>query len=264
MKQHVGLLARRKAPRGLWLQGNADQALVLVEQVVADGAALEHTLTLAHILSDAACFIALWAGDLPLAARYTKMLREHTTLHALDVWHAYADAFEGEILIRQENPLAGILPLQRAIRSLDAAGYMLYNAAFKGVLAEGLVACKRYSEADSIVSDALARCKNSGEAWCVPELMRVRALSLAARKRSEEAIGLVVDGLEIARSQGALAWELKLASTLVGIDDGESARGRLGEILNRSTEGFGTRDYRDAVSGLNSDRKRSDSAVNLP
>ena len=98
----------------------------------------------------------------------------------------------------------------------------------------------------------------------MPELMRVRALSLAARKRTEEAISLVVDGLEIARSQGALAWELKLASTLVGIDDGESARGRLGEILNRSTEGFGTRDYRDAVAGLNSDRKRSDSAVNLP
>jgi predicted ATPase/DNA-binding winged helix-turn-helix (wHTH) protein len=244
------LVAQVTLARGLWLQGCADQALVLVEQMVADGLALEHTLTLAHILSDAACFIALWAGDLPLAARYTKMLREHTTLHALDVWHTYADAFEGEILIRQENPLAGMLPLQRAIRSLDAAGYVLYNAAFKAVLAEGLVACKRDADADSIVSDALARCKNSGEAWCVPELMRVRALSLAARKRTEEAIGLVVDGLEIARSQGALAWELKLASALVGIDDGESARDRLSETLNRTSEGFGTRDYRDAVARL--------------
>jgi predicted ATPase/DNA-binding winged helix-turn-helix (wHTH) protein len=244
------LTAQVTLVRGLWLQGHADQALALVEQMIAEGLALEHTLTLAHILSDAACFIALWAGDLPLAARYTKMLREHTMLHALDVWRTYADAFEGEILIRQENALEGIVPLRRAIGSLEAAGFVLHNAAFEGVLAEGLMACGRHDEADTIVSSALARCQRSGAAWCVPELMRVRALCLAARKRMDEAIGLVVDGLELAYSQGALAWELKLASTLVGIDDRDSAGDRLREILNRTSEGFGTRDYRDAVAAL--------------
>ena len=77
------------------------------------------------------------------------------------------------------------------------------------------------------------------------ELMR--ALSLTARARSVEAIDLVIDGLEIARSQGALAWELKLASTLVGIDDSGRARERLREIVNRTSEGFSTRDYREAL-----------------
>jgi predicted ATPase/DNA-binding winged helix-turn-helix (wHTH) protein len=244
------LTAQITLVRGLWLQGHADQALVLVEEMIAEGLALEHTLTLAHILSDAACFMALWAGDLPLAARYTKMLREYTTLHALDVWRTYAEAFEGEILIRQENALGGIVPLQRAIRSLEVAGFVLYNAAFEGVLAEGLMACGRHDEADRTVSNALARCQGSGEAWCVPELIRVRALSLAARERTEEAVSLAVDGLEIARSQGALAWELRLASTLLGIDDRDSARDRLREILNRTSEGFGTRDYRAAVARL--------------
>jgi hypothetical protein len=101
--------------------------------MIAEGLALDHTLTLAHILSDAACFIALWAGDLALAARYTKMLREHTTLHALDVWHTYADAFEGEILIRQGNAIEGIALVGRAIRSLETTGFVLYNAAFEAV-----------------------------------------------------------------------------------------------------------------------------------
>jgi hypothetical protein len=68
------------------LQGQADQVLALVKQMIAERLVLGHTLTLAHALSDAACFIALPAGDLPLAARCTKILRERTTLRALSVW----------------------------------------------------------------------------------------------------------------------------------------------------------------------------------
>jgi predicted ATPase len=244
------LTAQITLARGMWLQGHADRALALAEQMISDALALDHILTLAHVLSDAACFIALWSGDLPLATRYTKMLRDHTTLHALDVWRTYADAFEGEILIRQGHAHDGLETLHRAIRSLEGSGFVLYNAAFEGVLAEGLQACKRHDEADTTVSGALARCQGSGAAWCVPELMRVRAVSLAARERAADAIGLLIDALEIARSQGALAWELTLASTLAGIDNSSSARERLREIVNRTSEGFGTRNYREAVAML--------------
>jgi predicted ATPase len=181
------------------------------------------------------------------------MLREHARLHALDVWRTYADAFEGEIMIRQGNVIEGVAPLRGAIRSLEVAGFVLYNSAFEGVLAEGLMASGRDDEAEAIVASALARCKRTGAVWCVPELMRIRALSLA-RNRTEEAIGLVIDGLEIARSQGALAWELKLASTLVEINDKDGTRDVLRDTLNRTREGFGTRDYRDAVGRLNTNR----------
>jgi hypothetical protein len=105
-------------------------------------------------------------------------------------------------------------------------------------------------EAEQIVSNALARFQSSGAAWCVPELIRVRALSLAARGRTGDAIDLVSDGLQTARSQGALAWELRLASALVEIDYGEIARNILREILNRIPEGFSTQDYRHAVAKL--------------
>jgi len=73
-------------------------------------------------------------------------------LHALDVWRTYADVFESEILIRQGRPLDGIVQLHQAIRSLEASGFVLYNTAFEGVLAEGLMTCGRHDEADTIVS----------------------------------------------------------------------------------------------------------------
>jgi hypothetical protein len=63
--------------------------------------------------------------------------------------------------------------------------------------------------------------------------MRVRALSLAARERTAQATAPLFDALEIARSQGALAWELTLASTLAGIENSGGARERLREIVNR-------------------------------
>ncbi len=53
------------------------------------------------MLSDAACFLALWSGDLALAERYTRLLRVHTAAQALDVWHTYGDCFEGEIRLRR-------------------------------------------------------------------------------------------------------------------------------------------------------------------
>ncbi len=77
-------------------------------------------------------------------------------MHALDVWHTNADAFEGEILIRQEMAPNGVLLLQKAIGALKVSGFVLHNAAFDGVLAEGLIACRRHEDADTIVSNAIA------------------------------------------------------------------------------------------------------------
>jgi predicted ATPase len=246
------LMAQIIRVRGLWLQGYADQALALVEEMIADGQALDHTLTLAHALSDAACFVALWAGDMALAARYTEMLRAQTTLHALDVWRTYADAFEGEILIRQGRAPEGIWPIKQAIRSLKAAGFVLYNTAFEGVLAEGLLACGQVGGAQEVIAGAIGRCHGSGEAWCLPELMRIRALALAASDRLTEAVDVLLRGLSIAHAQGALAWELRLASALVRIDDSVGTRDALRNVLDRVQEGFGTGDYLLAVARLDS------------
>jgi predicted ATPase/DNA-binding winged helix-turn-helix (wHTH) protein len=244
------LVAQVTLVRSLWLQGSADQALAMIDTMLAEARTFGHTLTIAHILSDAACFVAFWAGDLALAERYTTMLREYTTLHALDVWHTYADAFEGEILIRREMAPHGVPLLQQAIGALKASGFVLYNPAFEGVLAEGMIACRRYEDADAVVSEAIAGCEASGVTWCLPELLRVRALGHAASGRKADALKLLAQGLRIARAQSAFAWELRLVATLADVDRGERTNEMLHEVLDRATEGFGTDVHRAAVSKL--------------
>jgi len=233
--------------RDLWLQGCADRSLALIEQMVADAQALEHNPTLSYVLFEAACFIALWVGDMVLAARYTGMYRK---LHESDDWRGYVDCFEGEILIRQGRAPDGTRLMADAIRWLRAGGYHLYLPTYEGVLAEGLLACSHVSDARETVEAAIDRCSASGEGWCLAELTRVRALALAAADLVTEAVDVLAHGLEIARAQGALAWELRLATTLAEIEGSIGARDTLRGVLDRFQEGFGTNDYLRAAARL--------------
>jgi predicted ATPase len=233
--------------RDLWLQGCPDRSLTLIEQMVADAHTLEHSPTLSYVLFEAACFIALWVGDMDLAARYTGMYRK---LHESDDWRGYADCFEGEILIRQGRASEGARLMADAIRWLRAGGYHLYLPTYEGVLAEGLLACGRVSDARETVEAAIDRCSASGEGWCLAELMRVRAVALAAANLATEAVEVLAHGLGIARAQGALAWELRLASTLAEIEGSAATRETLRGVLDRVTEGFGTKDYLRAAALL--------------
>ena len=140
--------------------------------------------------------------------------------------------------------------MELALRSLRAGPFCIYNTAIEGVLAEGLLACGQGSDALETVEGAIGRCRASGEGWCLAELMRVRALALAAADLVTEAVDALADGLEIARSQGALAWELRLALTLAEIEDSVATRETLRGVLDRVTEGFGTNDYLRAASLL--------------
>jgi predicted ATPase/DNA-binding winged helix-turn-helix (wHTH) protein len=245
------LTAQITLARNLWLQGFADQALALAGQMVDEALALDHTLTLGAVLCDAACFIALWAGDLALAARYTDMLKVHT-VPAYRGWHGLSDAFEGEILLREGRAEEGFGRLQHALRSLTAGPFCIYNSAIEGVLAEALLARGQISDAQATVESAIDRCRAFGENWCLPELMRIRATALAQSDRLTEAVRVLGDGFEIARGQGALAWELRLASTLVEIQDSARTRDGLRQVLDFVREGFGTKDYRSALARLES------------
>jgi predicted ATPase len=128
--------------------------------------------------------------------------------------------------------------------------FCIYLAAFEGVLAEGLLATGRNGDARETVEAAIDRCIASGEGWCLAELMRVRALALAAANLVTKAVDVLADGLEIARTQGALAWELRLATTLAEIEDSVGTRETLRGVLDRIPEGSGTNDYLHAVARL--------------
>jgi tetratricopeptide (TPR) repeat protein len=242
--------ARITLARVLWLRGYTDQALRDIEDNLAEVTASDHTLSVAHVLSDAACFLALWRGDLDLAERYTGLLRAYTAAQALDVWNTYGDCFEGEIKLRRGKTALGLAQLRAGIDKLELAGFVCYQTAFLGVLAGGLRGGGQLAEAMATIDDALTRCERTGEAWCLPELLRLRGEILADQGHGDEAEQSFLKSLDIAHEQGSLAWELRTTASLArawaGGDRAPEARETLASVLARFDEGFDTADYRAA------------------
>jgi len=245
--------ARITLARALWLRGDADQALREVTDNIAAMTAADHTLSLAHVLSDAACFVALWRGDLDLAERFTALLRQHTSAQALDVWHTYGDCFEGELRIRRGDTAAGQKLLRSGIVELEAARFICYHNAFQGVLADSLMRGGETHEAAAIVDAALHRSERTGEGWCRPEMLRIRGELFLRLDRHDEAKASMVAAVDLASSHGSLAWELRATISLVRMQaaaDRDGARGRLAAVFGRFKEGFDTEDLIAAASLL--------------
>ncbi len=239
--------ARITLAQVLWLRGNPDQALCDVAANIAEMTAADHTLSMAHILSDAACFVALWCGDLELAARYVVLLRKHTRLQALDVWRTYADCFEGEILIRQGHLAEGVALLRGGVSLLELAGFIRYHSAFQGFLAHALAESGKTTEALALLDDALKRGERTGEAWMRPELLRIWGEIYGRCGQLSEAEASFEDAFALADAQGALAWKLRAAISRRRlrpdiVETGE----RLASVIASFREGFGSEDIRTA------------------
>jgi predicted ATPase len=221
LRSHVGrfhhdqrLCARVVQARIRWLQGHPDWALQEMEDVVAEAVSLRHTLTLIYVLAEGACPLALLAGDLAAAERFTALFEETIRAHALDAWRGYADCFRGELLSHRGEAAAGVALLRRGVESLQQSGFILLRTGFVCALAQGLAGSNRIEEAMALVGDAICQCERSGEAWCVPELRRLRGLLLFRQGDAFAAEASYRQSLREAGEQGAASWALRTETDL--------------------------------------------------
>jgi predicted ATPase/DNA-binding winged helix-turn-helix (wHTH) protein len=245
--------ARITLARVLWLQGLPDQALRCVEVNIDDAVTIKHPLSLCNALAQAACPVALLAGDLGAADRYTTMLLKQTASDDLDIWRAYGGCFEGELRIRRGDPATGLPLLLASVARLRQARFVQYLTTFLGALAEGLAVAGDSEGAAAAIDEAIERSKNGQERWCSPELLRIKGV-VALRRGAEDAVGVAeanfLDSIELARRQEALAWELRTTIDLAHVwrDQGRmgAAYQLLWPVYGRFTEGHGTGDVKMA------------------
>ena len=136
--------------------------------------------------------------------------------------------------------------LRSALKSLRAQQYNVHLSRFIGASAAGLCKIGEFEEALFAINGAVAHATNSGLQLDLSELLRIKSQILAARHDRESAMNYLTEALVVARTQSALAWELRssmvLARLLCEGGQGDQARHTLGLVYDRFTEGFETAD----------------------
>jgi predicted ATPase len=205
------------------------------ETSIAEAHATGHAVSLCLALALAACPIALWIGDLAGAARYARMLADHSREHSLPLWREFGARFQRVVVIKGGDPDEAAEP-NFSFRSLTGLTE----------LAEALTGAGRIDEAFALVEAGI---EQSDGGWITPELLRLKGelfLRQSTPVAAETAEGLFRQALDAARPQGALSWELRAATSLARL---LRSRGRQAEaiaclqpIYDRFTEGFGNAD----------------------
>jgi len=228
----VGTSARIVLARLLWMQGAADQALAMSEEALAASES-DRPVAMCQVLSMAAVPVALWRGDIALAAVLLRRLRERAEGHGMGFWIEWAQRFEDALAVVGGGAEPHSLP-SFADRHDFFAKCRDHLVTFSPRL---------------LSEDAVMRCEAGLVAWCLPELLRaqaIRRLDADPFDADGAAAGLLRRSMAVARRQGALAWTLRSATTLAALYQRTGARGQaraaLGPVLARCREGQATAD----------------------
>jgi ATP/maltotriose-dependent transcriptional regulator MalT len=242
-------LARGTLARILWLQGFPDRAMREMRESceVFD----EDLSIISHRLITFACPVALWTGDLEEVERFSDILQEFTAERASEM-RDYSNCIAGELFLVRGDAKEALALVRPAVEALKQRGAVQHLTWQLSVMARVLAQVGQTAEALAALDEALSRCRQFGEDWCRPELIRLKAEVLrAASDRVAPGIERQLSAaLALAHRQGARSWELRIATTLARLRLSEGRRGDALDVLRPIyedfTEGFSTPDVQAA------------------
>jgi predicted ATPase/DNA-binding winged helix-turn-helix (wHTH) protein len=242
-------LARAMLSRVLWLRGFPDAAQREAKAAMEDVQDTDHQLTMCQVLYFGLGRIAPLIGAFDVAESAISSLIELATRANALFWITAGQFLRGKLLVHRHAYAEGLAVLREACDVCHQTGWRLSYPEFAGSVALALAGLGRPDEAHDAIIDSIesAGGRTDGQQWYVPELLRIKGEILLARgSESAEAERCLDQAAAMAREQGALSWELRIALSRhrvrarQGRDD--ERRQGLAAIHDRFTEGFDTAD----------------------
>lgn len=253
MGQVMAVLHHAYGSHVLWHTGYCDRALsessVMLAVAESGGNPLQQGVALAYH-----AMLRQFRRDVPETLQAAEAAIALCERHEVPYYQAWATFLRGWARTVTGTRTPGIAEMELALRGLESTGAGLRMPYYRGLLAEGHLLDDNATRAGELVDLALATGRRTGERWCEPELLRLRGAIRRAEGRPDEAEASMREGIALARDQGALAPELRLATTLAGLlnarDRNEEALTLLTGVFDRFTEGWDTPDLVDAAALL--------------
>jgi tetratricopeptide (TPR) repeat protein len=231
------IAARANLARILWLQGFPDDAKREADQCIEEALQLGHAQTTCWALALNVCPVAIWRGRFDEAKRFVDLLleRSQSVFEHYHEWGLrYRDFLDGALSIPGERVPDGYADVK-----LNNPAQIDHFATFD----------EKFLEPTN-----LARVEVDADNWCAAEILRAWAHRSVVGQEDGGRPGAeltLVRSLDIARRQGAKAWELRTASTLASLYRGSGrigrARANLESVLSHFTQGHNTQDVQAAT-----------------
>ncbi|MFN0316469.1 MAG: AAA family ATPase [Burkholderiales bacterium] len=242
--------------QALWVSGSADRAIQASSEAVKHATALQHDHTLAHALQWLS-YLHLLRGEYSLALDNSRQLMQLANQQQFAMWRGYARANEGVALIHLGYANEGAGQVVKFIHESERVGTRFNRTFHLAALADGMIRANRWEEAENRLSEAARHIETMGECWYEPEILRINGDYHLARRGCEgkpAAEGCFQTSLRIAREQQAKSWELRTSTSLAKLWQSQGkiseARALLEPVYGWFTEGFGTKDLKDAKALL--------------
>jgi predicted ATPase len=172
------------------------------------------------------------------------------------LWAIIARFARGVALIREGKAAEGIGPLEAGLKYWDASGGSSHSVYLRAVLAEGMALLGDLDRALELIAAQIAQIERPGwgERVYYAEILRLKGWMLSLKGDLDGAERHYLASLEWAREQQAKSWELRTSTSLARLWQAQGKREQAYELLapiyNWFTEGFDTKDLKDAATLL--------------
>jgi tetratricopeptide (TPR) repeat protein len=165
-----------------------------------------------------------------------------------------AEISRGIVSLRAGRAADSVVQLDKATGRLEATGHRIWIRYLRGLQGEALALTGDLEGASALIDESVIATENGEERAHYAELLRLKGWLHMQRGQPEEAEAALRASIEVARGQQAKSWELRTTTTLARLlaerQERASARQMLGEIYGWFTEGFGTKDLKEAKALL--------------
>jgi predicted ATPase len=250
--QDAGAAALCYLSWALWHQGYIDQASQVAAEAMKRADELSHhphthVFTICHARGMMDIFQRRSADMSSYARSVIALCREHGFSH----WLACGHILEGWATVNQGETDRGIEIIGSGIAAWRGAGAGLWLPLFLMLLAEAFSMTGSNETALTVIDQAIAIAEQTGERWCLAEILRIKAgLLYATDPASQQVESLLAWSLRVARSQNARCWELRAACDLASLwqrkDRAQDALLLLQPVYAQFIEGFGSADLQSA------------------
>jgi predicted ATPase len=211
---------------------------------------MNHPVSLAIVLT--AITVLLWTGEVAAAEQHLDRFVARAETQYFGPYLDVGRGLKAELAIRRGDVEAGVESLKDCLEKLHAANYGRLTTRFNIMLARGFAASGRFMEGVALIDETMQLVEAKGGISYTPELLRLKGSFLLAmpKPRMKDAEMCFKQSLELSRSHGSRAWELRTATDLAaqwaGQGRAKEARGLLLPVFKHFTEGLDTPDLKAA------------------